>query len=121
MTWIIIKQPHPLDRIWAIASAHVEEAQEALDDLPEGAPVEQELAAADALYAAQIALITLPARSIGDCLSKLIISGVEAGDEVAGVDVRAIINEMTCVLDAACQRGAQLKREIPGFLEGVTL
>jgi len=120
MTWIIIKQPHLLDSAWELASEAYSDANSALNALPSDASDEQSNAATDRLVATIHTLVALPARNISDCIIKLTASGVEDGDSYPGIDVREIINEMTCVLDAACQRGAHLKRDIPGLLEGVS-
>ena len=121
MSWIIIKQPHPLDEVWRYACQQREAAQDAVDALPDGTSQEQEDAASAALYAAEMAIIGLPARNFSDCVVKLTVSGLETGDVLTGCDPTTIVNEMTSVMDAAIHRGEKLRRDVPGLLEGVSL
>lgn len=111
MSWIMIKRPHPLDAIWRIANERHDEAQEALDNLPDNAPDHEVDAATDVLTEARLAILSLPARSMDDCIIKLMASGVESGSVMPGCDISAIVNEMAKVLDEACHRGRDFMKE----------
>jgi hypothetical protein len=76
-----------------------------VDELPTGSSQVDEDTACAALLAAELAILALPARSIDDCLIKLMISGFESGNLVSGCDRQAIVNELVLVMDEALQRG----------------
>ena len=111
MSWILIKQPHPLDAIWQIANERHEAAREALDALPDTATQDEEDAASDAVTQAELAILALPARSMDDCIIKLMVSGMETGDVLTVINPSDIVNEMVRVLDEACQRGRNFTKE----------
>ncbi|WP_416463229.1 hypothetical protein [Sphingomonas sp. VDB2] len=121
MTWIIIKQPHPLDAIWSHAMTAVDLAQTAIDDLPDPYTNEEIDALVDVHTAAALAVIALPARDVADCISKLDLTGPMTAGPLVGTDRTAIINEMLDLIDVGLSQGAKLKAAVPGLLEGVTL
>lgn len=65
MSWIILKQPHPLDAIWSKSFEEVSDAQRALDALGDDYTNAQADAASDALTAAIQVIMALPARTLG--------------------------------------------------------
>tara|TARA_R110000868_G_scaffold305573_7_gene566627 strand:- start:10942 stop:11313 length:372 start_codon:yes stop_codon:yes gene_type:complete len=123
MTWIIIRQPHPLDIIWSKAFEDVSDAQSALDALGDDYTNAQADAATDAITAAIQVIMALPARTLSDSLIKLDLAGVDgSGDSIrCDCDVLAIMNEATGLLDAGIARGSKLMSVIPDLLEGVDL
>ena len=121
MTSIIIKQPHPLDRLWTLINLDLEQADDALEALPDDCSNEERDAAVDHRLSIVHAMMALPARHLDDCLAKLTASGCEHGDEVSGCNVREILNEAVQVMDAAMSRGGKLLKAVPGLLEGVSL
>jgi hypothetical protein len=122
MSWIILTQPHPLDRFWSDAIEAVDKAQSAMDALGSDFTDEALAVVAADLSDAIRALMALPARSPSDSLYKLKLAGVD-NDHAPRVDCDfdAIMNEATSVLDVAVARGAILKASDPDLLEGVTL
>lgn len=121
MNWIILKQPHPLDGLWSIAMAAVDEAQAAIDALPSPYTNEAIDALVDKHSEASQALLALPARHVADCITKLELTGPLDGCQIVWADRDAIINEMLTLIDAAVHRGEKIKKIMPDFLEGVTL
>lgn len=124
MTSIIIKQPHPLDRLWTLINLDLEQADDALEALPDDCSSEDRDAAVFHRLNVIHAMMALPARHLDDCLAKLTASGCEDGDSLPGCNVRDILNEATDVLSAGIQRGAKLVNSAPGWrslLEGVSL
>ena len=121
MSYIILKQPHPLDAIWTHAMAMVDDAQTAIDDLPESYTNAEIDTLVDCHTEAALAVIALPARHPADCIFKLDLTGPLDSGPMAGCDRSAIITEALGLIDAAIARGAKLKALNPDFLEGVTL
>lgn len=121
MSWIIFTQPHPLDGLWTIAMNAVEDAQDAIDDLPEPYTNEEVDALVDKHSEAAQALLALPARHVADCIMKLDLTGPLEGGQIIWADRSAIISEMLTLIDAGIARGAKLKAINPDFLEGVTV
>ncbi|WIA57798.1 hypothetical protein N6H05_08380 [Sphingobium sp. WTD-1] len=120
MTSIIIKQPHPLDRLWTLINLDLEQADDALEALPEDCSDEDRDAAVNHRLDVIHAMMALPARHMDDCLTKLIASGCEGGDSLPGCNVREILNEATRVMDAGLSHGVRLLKAAPGLLEGVS-
>jgi len=121
VTSIIIKQPHPLDRLWTLINLDLEQADDALEALPDDCSNEERDAAVDHRLSVIHAMMALPARHLDDCLIKLTASGCEDGDSLPGCNVRDIINEATALLGDGIWRGNKLLKAVPGLLEGVTL
>ncbi|MAM37251.1 MAG: hypothetical protein CL949_01805 [Erythrobacter sp.] len=121
MSWIVLKQPHPLDGIWSVAMAAVEEAQAAIDALASPYTNGEIDALVDKHSAAAQALLALPARDVADCITKLDLTGPLDGGQIMWADRNAITNEMLTLIDAAVHRGEKIKKIMPDFLEGVTL
>lgn len=114
MTYTITKTPHPLDAIWSDAAEAYSDAvsaRDALDTLGEGCTDEQIDAAADAVTAAIMTIMALPARNVADSLFKLDCAGIDDGNIRTDCDPSAIINEANDVLNAAIARGRQ--KEVP--------
>lgn len=76
MTYIIIKQPHPLDKLWEQAVEAVSDAQHAVDNQPSDFTDEQNDTLCNALLDAIAVVIALPSRSVADSLYKLDLSGI---------------------------------------------
>lgn len=119
MSWIIIKQPHPLDRIWSKAMEDIEQANAALDALDTDFSDAEVDAAKDRRTEAMLAIMALPARSVSDSAYKLDLAGIDGGHLHVDCDAHAIMEEMISVLDAAIGRGKRLVSQVPGLLEGV--
>lgn len=107
MSWIIIKRPHPLDRVWSRAIADVEAANSAMDALGDDFTDEQLDAAGAVRTEAIMTVMALPARSIDDSIYKLDLAGIDGGHLRTDCDPSAIMNEMLSVLDTAVGRGAR--------------
>lgn len=120
MSWIIIPQPHPLDKLWSVALAAVQTAEDMFEALGEDYTREQANAAGDALAEALAGLWALPARNMSDVLIKLNLADLD-GAIRDDCPIRDIMNEATEVVDAAMARGAALVKHQPDLLEGVTL
>lgn len=121
MTFIILKQPHPLDDIWSAAMIAVDDAQEAIDALPSPYTNEEIDALVDRHTAATLAALALPARNVADCIYKLDLTGPLDSGPMAGCDRNAITGEALALIDAGISRGAKLNALNPDFLEGVIL
>lgn len=121
MTYIILTQPHPLDAIWSAAMIAVDDAQDAIDDLPEPYTDEEIDALVDRHTAVALAALALPARHVADCLYKLSLTGPLDACQQRDTDRDAIITEALGLIDVGVGRGAKLKALNPDFLEGVTL
>ncbi|MAN12137.1 MAG: hypothetical protein CMN63_06950 [Sphingobium sp.] len=121
MSWIIIKQPHPLDSIWSVAMAAVNDAQDAIDALPSPYTDEEIDALVNSHTAAAQAVIALPARGLVDCIYKMNLTGPMDSGPAAGFDRDAIISEALSLIDAGVSRGNRLLNAVPGLLEGVSL
>ncbi|WP_311270518.1 hypothetical protein [Sphingobium sp. WCS2017Hpa-17] len=119
MTYIILKQLHPLDAIWSHATRAVELAQAAIDDLPEPYTNEEIDALVDVHTAASMAVLALPARNVADCISKLDLTGPITGCPLVGTDRSAILNEMLDLIDLGISDGAKLIEQRPDLLGGV--
>lgn len=121
MTYIILKQPHPLDAIWEQAVEAVSNAQYAVDSQPDDFTNADNDRLNEALLEAIAVVIALPARHVSDSLYKLDLSGLSDEGELVGIDQRAIFQEGLTLMDAALLRGDKLMKQIPDLLEGVTL
>lgn len=121
MTYIILTQPHPLDAIWSHAKEKVDDAQTAIDNLPEPYTNDEIDALVDKHIEAAIVVLALPARDVDDCIFKLDLTGPLNGAPLADFDRSAITAEALALLSAAIARGTKLKTLNPEFLEGVTL
>jgi len=121
MTYIIIKQPHPLDKIWSAAFDAIDAANDAMDELGDDYTPEDLAKAGDVRTEAILAIMALPARNLSDSIYKLDLAGIDGGTCRDDCDMRAIMNEATDLMDAAISRGTKLVKEVPGLLEGVTL
>lgn len=121
MTYIILKQPHPLDAIWSAAMVAVDEAQDAIDDLPSEYKDEEIDALVDKHMVATLAVLALPSRHVADCIYKLDLTGPLDGCQIVGTDRHAITVEALALIDASISRGAKLKTLNPEFLEGVVI
>ncbi|MBA4091416.1 MAG: hypothetical protein C0494_12620 [Sphingobium sp.] len=121
MTDIIITQPHPLDAIWSQATEAVEDAQSAIDALPNPYTDEE----IDPLVMTHLkavgVVLALPARNLSDCLYKMDKAGLLDGARLVDFDHDVVVQETFAVLNAAVARGTKLKALNPEFLEGVTL
>tara|TARA_R110000787_G_scaffold208846_8_gene318933 strand:+ start:21287 stop:21655 length:369 start_codon:yes stop_codon:yes gene_type:complete len=122
MSWVIIKQPHPLDAIWSQAVEAYSDAEHALDNLQSPFTDEENNALVAAVGDAVQVIMALPARNLSDSLFKLDIAGVENADGIRfDCDAAAIMSEARALLEKAMGRGARLARDIPDMLEGVQL
>ncbi|KKW92271.1 hypothetical protein [Sphingobium chungbukense] len=122
MSWIIIKYSHPLDQIWSKAMAEVDDAQDAIDALPDGYSDEEIDALVDKHSTAAQAILALPARNVADCIYKLDLTGPLDGGQIVWADRDAITNEALTLIDAAVARGAKLKARLnPEILEGIAI
>lgn len=121
MTYIIIKQPHPLDAIWSHAMEMADEAQDAIDALSQPYTNEEVDPLVEKRMAAALAVIALPARNIADCIYKLDLTGSLDDPPFVGCDRAAIITEALGLIDVGTSRGAKLLKGLPGLLEGVSL
>lgn len=119
MTWIIFKQPHPLDALWSLAMAAVDEAHEAVEALRENYTNEEMDALVDKHSDAAQAVLALPARNVADCIYKLDLTGPLDGCQLVWADRNAITDEALSLIDAAVSRGEKLKKSMPDILEGV--
>jgi hypothetical protein len=121
MTWIILKQSHPLDAIWSAAMIAVDDAQEAIDALPSPYTNEEIDALVDQHTAAALAVLALPARGVADCIYKLDLTGPLDAGQMMGTDRNAITAEALALIDAGISRGAKLMSAMPDLLEEVAL
>lgn len=121
MTYIILKQPHPLDGIWSAAMIAVDDAHEAIDALPSPYTNEEIDALVDKHTAAVLALIALPARNAADCIYKLDLTGPLDSGPMAGCDRAAIITEALSLINVGVSRGAKLMSAMPDLLEEVAI
>ncbi|MFC3442760.1 hypothetical protein ACFOKF_16415 [Sphingobium rhizovicinum] len=121
MSWIILKQPHPLDAIWSQAMEAVSDAQHAVDAQPEDFSDAQNDALCAVLLKAIAVVIALPARDLSDSLVKLDLSGLGEDGPLSDFDHHEIMREACALADAAIVRGGKLLKAVPNLLEGVTL
>lgn len=121
MTYIILKQPHPLDGIWSAAMSAVDDAQDAIDALPSPYTNDAIDALVDNHTAAALAVIALPARNAADCIYKLDLTGPLDSGPMVGCDRAAIITEALSLIDAGVSRGVKLMSAMPDLLEQVAL
>ncbi len=121
MTCVILPRSHPLDAIWSHATAAVESAQNAIDDLQMPYANEQMDPLVEAHCSAVFAVMALPARNLHDALLKMSLSGPLDCSPMDGIDRDAILNEALSLLEAATGRGSKLLKAVPGLLEGVSL
>lgn len=121
MTWIILKQPHPLDGIWSAAMIAVDDAQDAIDALPSPYTNEEIDGLVDKHSAAAMAVLALPARDVADCIYKLDLTGPLEGGQIVWADRDAITSEALGLIDAGVSRGAKLMSAMPDLLEEVAL
>lgn len=96
MTWAIIKSPHPLDAIWSRASEDLDAANDLIDGREE------------AITAATMAIMALPARNLGDCILKLDCAGIDTPNPRTDCDLQALMNEACGLIDTAVARGRSL-------------
>lgn len=121
MSYIILKQPHPLDGLWNIAAKAVSDTQDAIDNAPPNCADANMDALVYANAKAVLAVIALPARHVDDSIYKLSITGPLGEGTIADIDREAILNEAIDVVAAAYARGQKLRAVMPDLLEGVTL
>lgn len=119
MTYIIIKQPHPLDKIWTAAFDAIDAANDAMDELGSDFTDEELKKAGDLRTEAIMAIMALPARNLSDSIYKLDLAGIDGGTCRDDCDMRAIMNEATDLLDVAISRGRKLKSELSDTSTGV--
>lgn len=96
MTWAIIKSPHPLDAIWLRASEDLDDARE-LD-----------VGRDEAITAAVMTIMALPARNLGDSILKLDCVGIDRPDPRTDCDLKAIMQEACDLIDSAVNRGLRM-------------
>lgn len=124
MSWIIIPQPHPLDKLWSVALDAVQTAEDMFDALGEDYTNEQADEAGEVLTEALAGLWALPARNMSDVLVKLNLADLD-GAIRNDCPIRDIMDEATEVLDAGVARGTALMTHKPDLLadplEGVAL
>lgn len=96
MTWAIIKIPHPLDAVW-------DRANEELGDA-----CELTVGRDDAITAATMTIMALPARNLADSIQKLDVAGIDRENPRADCDLQAIMNEACDLIDTAVARGLRL-------------
>jgi len=111
MTYVIIKEPHPLDKVWGAAIEAVEQANGRMELLGSDFTDAELDAAGDVRTAAILTVLALPARNLSDSLYKLDLAGIDGGHLRNDCDPSAIINEANDVLNAALRRGHDMKRE----------
>lgn len=116
MTYIIIKRPHPLDRLWNGLTEGVTDAFDALEAIPDDpeAPGDVDLDAADAAY--RIArdrlaeMLALPARNLCDVFSKLDALLDDDGERIKGA-LKPVLEEFLDLLEAGENAGREYERE----------
>ena len=116
MTWIIFKQPHPLDKVWSDAIEALSDADSAMDALGDDYTDEQINAAGAVRMSAILTVLALPARNISDSLYKLDCCGIDDGHLINDCNPAAIMDEAREMLDASIARGRGLIAQERGEL-----